>query len=69
MSTLTVFALVAAVIYVGLCVVYPNVTCRACRGTGKARQPGQRTAWRSCWWCGGEGSRTRLGRRLLSRRK
>ena len=45
--------------------VHPWVPCRACKGSGRSRDPLWRSAYGTCRACGGRGRHARLGVRLL----
>jgi hypothetical protein len=50
--------------YAASCWIYPRVDCTCCHGGGKHRSKKDSRRWRRCWWCGGQGSFYRLGRRM-----
>lgn len=56
---LVLFGLVALVVYIGFCRVFPYAACRNCKGSGKYRSPSGK-AFRNCGSCGGSGRRRRL---------
>jgi hypothetical protein len=63
-ASLILLALLAVVIYIGLCVIWPFGPCRKCQGLGRFHAPGSR-AWRNCRRCKGTGARVRTGRRIF----
>lgn len=63
MDVLIIAALGTLMLYITACAVWPFVSCRRCKGTGKLRSPGGR-AWRPCPRCEGSGRRVRVGRYL-----
>jgi hypothetical protein len=69
MGGLTTLILVGVLAYIVACFIWPESICAHCDGRGRTSQPGNKRAVRTCFWCKGVGRRTRLGRRLLSRRK
>lgn len=42
----------------------PYARCVMCKGSPRNSSSTGRT-WRNCWWCGGSGRRTRLGKKLI----
>lgn len=65
MSAWIVVALIWTAWQVFAAVFWPFVPCPMWRcEKGKTRRPGKSKAWRACWWCGGDGRRLRLLRRL-----
>ena len=61
-------ALIAAVLYIGACVIWPFRACRHCKGLGRFHSPTGR-AWRPCRHCKGTGAKLRAGRRIYTHLK
>jgi len=68
---LTAAAVLAAAAYLASLWLHPWAPCRACGGSGRARDPLWRSAFGTCRSCGGRGRHPRLGVRVLqpARRK
>ncbi|MGI5225726.1 hypothetical protein [Actinoallomurus sp. CA-142502] len=64
-GTLIVGALIAAVLYLAACAIWPFRSCTKCDGLGRFRSPSGR-AWRTCRRCNGSGAKVRVGRRIWS---
>jgi hypothetical protein len=48
------------------CIAYPRYKCRVCGGGGEFKTPFQfSTVAKECWWCKGDATKLRLGRRIL----
>lgn len=59
----TAGGLLALVVYLLACRIWPFKNCRRCNGNGKRRSPSGK-AWRICKRCSGNGRRLRTGRRV-----
>lgn len=58
----------AVALYLLGCLIFPFANCTKCHGSGKSRAPHGK-AFRNCRRCKGTGRRTRIGRRLIDRRR
>ncbi len=67
MLTLTAAALLAGVLYAGLCWVSPFGNCRRCKGFGYAVKAGRPRRGKPCRRCDATGLRLRIGRRIHNR--
>lgn len=67
MLTTAVIAVLAVLLYLGACALWPSAACRRCKGRGRFTAVYGGTSWRPCPRCGGSGSRTRVGRKILDR--
>lgn len=63
MNTVALLGLIALVLYIGACILWPYSAHRWCKGSGRRRSPTGK-AWRACGGCEGTGRRVRLGRRI-----
>lgn len=68
MAVLAVAALICSAGYLASLKIWPETSCRRCRGTGRNAGSNARRFGR-CKRCGGSGRKARLGNRILDLRR